>query len=521
MKLFKKYATTPIDKALLLLLILQLCLMTFCNLTLTDASLDCDNAKLFRHIIEMWRNKTLFIPDWKYSTTLEYDCVTLFALPLYGITKNIYLACGLSNMLLTGIFIASLFFLFSGKKFLYPLLCANLICIPYGISMLGYYNMMFFCGSQYGIKVLIPLLLAGVLLSLENTAKTKFEKNAELLFTLLYILLLLLTSLSSGSYVALCGLIPIFLVYFGYKFFRQERISRGTLIVTVTSLICAAGGICLNAYLGGTRGSGMELCTIYSLLANVSNTFFGLFELFGGTTVSRDVAVLSYEGIVIVSRIFFVLALLVCGMVAFARCLKKNGDLRTFLLLSVFLWNYLILNIVSTRAGSQTYEYRYHLVGAIPLICIACIVILDGILSLNSAQQGILYGGGVAALLFLCTTGYVSVFAYGEQNQDLKELTEYCASLDIDHAYMYEASNDSEICRVLDLETQYIYVNELGVTKVYDYYNVYEGGEVQPLNSIIVVDNAQYNLGDAFTIPRYQLKKFAEVGNRSLYYFDL
>ena len=50
---------------------------------------------------------------------------------------------------------------------------------------------------------------------------------------------------------------------------------------------------------------------------------------------------------------------------------------------------------------------------------------------------------------------------------------------------------------------------------------MYEDGEVQPLNSIIVVDNAQYNLGDAFTIPRYQLRKFAEVGNRSLYYFDL
>lgn len=521
MKLFKKYTTTPIEKALLLLLLVQFCLMAFCNLTLTDASLDCDNAKLFRHIIEMWRNKTLFIPDWKYSTTLEYDCVSLFALPLYGITKNIYLACGLSNILLAGMFIASLFFLFSGKKFLYPLLCANLILVPYGISMLGYFNMMFFCGSQYVIKVLIPLLLVGIFLSGEKAQKTKFEKHMYLLFTLLYVFLLLLTSISSGSYVALCGLVPLFLVYFGYKFFRGEKIPRSVLIVFILSLVCIGGGICLNAGLGGTRGSGMELCSIYSLLANVSNTFFGLFELFGGTTTSKDVAVLSYDGIVIVSRIFLVLALLICGIVAFVRCLKKNADLRSLLLLSVFVWNYLILNIVSTRAGSLTYEYRYHLIGAIPLICIACSVIADGLLQLNSAQQNILYAGGFAVLLFLSATGYVGVFAYGEQNAQLKELTQYCASLDIDHAYMYEASNDSEICRVLDLETQYIYVNELGVTKVYDYYNVYEGGEVQPLNSIIVINNAEYNPGDAFTIPRYQLKKFAEVGNRSLYYFDL
>lgn len=138
-----------------------------------DQNLDCDNGKLFTHIMHMWTEKTFVLKDWYYSTTLEWDCSALFAVFFYGLTGNIYVACSLSNTILLLIFLAAVFYLFRGKNILYPLLCANLLCIPYRIGMLDYFNMLFFAGTQYIVKITIPLLLIGILLSLEQEDKRR------------------------------------------------------------------------------------------------------------------------------------------------------------------------------------------------------------------------------------------------------------------------------------------------------------------------------------------------------------
>ena len=122
---------------LTVLLVIQVVLIVYCNFTLMDQNLDCDNGKLFTHIMHMWTEKTFVLKDWYYSTTLEWDCSALFAVFFYGLTGNIYVACSLSNAILLLIFLAAVFYLFRGKNILYPLLCANLLCIPYPISSSG------------------------------------------------------------------------------------------------------------------------------------------------------------------------------------------------------------------------------------------------------------------------------------------------------------------------------------------------------------------------------------------------
>ena len=39
---------------------------------------------LMLHAVEMWNNKTPFITGWVETTTLELDCATLIAAPVYG-----------------------------------------------------------------------------------------------------------------------------------------------------------------------------------------------------------------------------------------------------------------------------------------------------------------------------------------------------------------------------------------------------------------------------------------------------
>lgn len=167
MKMWKEIRKKPVQTALVMLLLVQVCLTALSNIVCLDKNLDCDTGKLFNHIAEIWRQKQLILPGWLYFTTLEWDCSSVLALPFYAATRDIVLSFGLANIVFLICFIAVIFFLFQGENCIYPLLCANLLLIPYRIGMLDYYNMLFFGGSQYIIKVMLPLMLVGLLLAVE------------------------------------------------------------------------------------------------------------------------------------------------------------------------------------------------------------------------------------------------------------------------------------------------------------------------------------------------------------------
>lgn len=79
------------------LALIQYLWIVWFNMANTDRAIDSDSAKLFVHAIEIWNNKSLFLPGWQYTTTLEIDSAMLLALPIYGICKNIYIAFAVSN----------------------------------------------------------------------------------------------------------------------------------------------------------------------------------------------------------------------------------------------------------------------------------------------------------------------------------------------------------------------------------------------------------------------------------------
>ncbi len=508
----------PGEICLAVILAIQSFLIAYSNLALIDQNLDCDNGKLFHHIRMMWQEKTLAIPEWSYTTTLEWDCTTLFALPLYGITGNIYLSCALSNILTLGILIAVIFFLFQNEDRIYPLLCANFICIPYRIGMLDYYNMLFFEGTQYIIKILIPLLLIGLLLRTESSVDQKKQKSF-FVFSVLYLILFLVSSASSGIYVAACGVAPVWAAFIGYKFFRWEKFPKSAAVLLAGSLVCILLGIKINhMVMGGARGESMVLCNVFEIAIIMQSCFIGMFELFGGATFGNT-AILSWEGIVLFVKLCMVAVMLICGIAAVKKCLKKQGNLRLLLLLSVFLWNYFVLNIMDVRAGSSTYEYRYHLIGMIPLMCVSVIMLVNGLRKGNVQQQKVLFACGVTVLLFLNMVSFRELFARGEQNAELKELCEYFKPQDVEIVYMYSGANDADICRVIDDSKLYIGLEDDGTTWAYDNYKIYYGGAMQTENVVVAVEDAKEDLGDSFVILDKELVRFDRVAGRSLYCF--
>lgn len=511
------------ELCLALLLTVQVILIIDANLTRTSLEMDCDSAKLMRHITAMWEEKTLVIPGWQYLTTLEWDCTTLLALPFYALTGNIFLACGISNVLQMFILILTVFFLFREKERLYPLLCANLLCIPYHIGQLDYFNMMFFGGAQYIVKVTIPLLLVAILLNGENQDACKKSRRLSV-FTFLYFFLLLVSCASSSIYVTACGLIPIWLVYLAVKFFRWESISRKNWVLLGGTAICSIFGAVVNkAVMGGIKSTGMILCDVLGLSENVRTCFLGLFALMGATTETGDLKVFSFWGIAVVGKFVFVLLLLGCGVITAARCLKNKGSLRSMLLLGVFVWNLFILCVCNTHYGSALFEYRYHLIGMIPLICVAADTILDGLKRICGKQQKILFAGGVMAVAFLAAVSFRELFMRGEQNPELKEFVRGCQSIEQPMIYMLGDESGAEICRILDDTHEYLFLTHGGNTLAFDYYEYYNGVAMERENVAVAVPDPDGTLGDTYEIagiPGVTLYRIGQAGGRSIYCFS-
>jgi len=519
----QKIKKQPLAFMLGLILLVQFILIAVCNLSLIDKHLDCDNAKLFVHIMHMWEEKTIFIPDWSHVNTFELDCASLIALPLYALTGNIYLAFGIANVIFVAIYIGLIFYMFSGENPTRPLLVANLICIPYAYGMLDYFNMMFFCGSQYVLKVMIPIMLIALLLRIERKDVQNKKAKALTLYVVIYLLLVFVTSLSSGIYVAMVGLLPIFAVYVIYKLQRYEKIPKVYYLVAITSVVAVLIGLILNnVIMDGAVGNRMTLCSIYDILNNVTSCFFGIFELFGGAAYSADVSVLSLKGISIILKIGFTLVVLVCAFIGLMKVIKKKSDLRSVLLLAVFGWNMFVLCITNTSYGASTYEYRYHLVGMIPLLFIAGELLVE-FLEYHKGVTCLIFSTiGVGAVLMLNVVSFKEVYTAEDSYADLKELTAYVEELDVEYAYLYNESSEAEICRLLSQDdTTWLYVTPGGLTLVYDYYEKYVEMPVVADNAVLIVNNSIADFGDTFEFGGYMLKRFSTKGNpgRSLYYF--
>lgn len=121
--------------------------------------MDPDAGKLYNHMAQIWKNKTLFLPDWMYVSTGEWDCASTIALLVYGITKNTVTSFQIANVCNIILFSTIILELFSclNYKIKYGCMTVAFLLLPYGWGMLDYANMLFFNGEQYIYKVLLPI----------------------------------------------------------------------------------------------------------------------------------------------------------------------------------------------------------------------------------------------------------------------------------------------------------------------------------------------------------------------------
>lgn len=491
------------------LLCIQLFFILYMNFFKNSYYLDCDMAKLFVHTIEMVKNKTIIIPNWKYVTTLELDCASIFAIPFFALTHNIFFSFALSITIFILLYIWTIYRL-EEKNIEKTCIACILLFIPFGIDFLDYFNMMFFNGAQYVIKVLVPLMFISILCAHEE------KEKSDIVYRIIFGFLTFITAFSSGIYVLICGFFPICLVWFGCIICQKKIINLRKIYFMLLSLVLYLVGLICHLKLQiDAKGNSMTLCSLNGIKENVQSVFWGIFELFKAVTYQENVRVLSYTGIGIIIRIVFTIALLIVAVCIF-RDLKRHISLMRILCLSVFIWNLFILCICETRYGAiEGSEFRYHLIGVIPVFIIVASYIKKEIL-VNKYLKMVFY-------LFLLSINLITM----KEDLDyepykvagLQEICDYVESNESIHTvYFLNDTDNAEVCRLLNQgEHTYLTIKEDGEIKVNDYYQRFEQMPLEYPSSVLIINTEYHDVGENIDLWEHNYSLIQQVAEYNIY----
>ena len=304
----------------------------------------------------------------------------ILALPFYLLTNDIYLSFGLANI----IFLAAFLFIaydilrkIPGKRE-YKIVSVILFLIPYRIGMLEYLNMMFFNGGQYVIKVLVPLIAAD--LFMEDESKVFSVKNKIILA--FYLPLLVLTSVSSGSYVFISGVFPLLLCFVLNAVFRDDlkAINRNKLIVGLLSTVAfVMGSVLCKVFDAEPFGSGRALVLASEFVDNLLSLFWVYFSVF---IPLKEPPILSIPGFLQLIRIAFTFLMTVFPLTNLKLMIRDKGRNEALNYLTIpFFVNLAILSLTRTGFTVQYPPGRYFLISLFPLFLSAPFILseLEGI----------------------------------------------------------------------------------------------------------------------------------------------
>lgn len=489
-----------ITYAFLGLVVIEIACLIFYNFA-ANYVFDQDTAKLMYHTIKMWENKSLIIPDWTYMTTGEWDCSSILAMPIYGITGNIILSFAIANVLNIVVFSAIIRILLKSVNIpdRYIYLSLAIILIPYAWGMLSYTNMLFFSGAQYIYKVLIPIALLALF---HYTPKKQHTFIYVILFAFTEILVFLTISASS-IFVFACGILPIFACRILYLFVKKELPSKKDSVLFVGTMIVVIGAYLVHIACGvASNADGMLLHKLEEISGAFSENNLNLLKIMQ-VLPADSVLVLSVQGCISLLKWIVFAFILIFTLPDFNKflCLDKlirsktskveiisDTTLLKSELISIFVCNYFATLLTSSTS-------RYLLIGFIPLILAAVIryssydtseiiniLLLGVLLLLNIFIQREAYGG-------IRTT-----YADNYSRQTCEKILDVAKEQEAELIVMYDASEWSEMIRVYDSNYPTVTYHSINDNIWdFDYINETDASDLQERNSILVVPAGRQN----------------------------
>lgn len=347
------------------------------NLTRLKYVTEYDSSVALMQAIEIWRQKTLFLNGWAYQTTLSWDSSVLLAAPLYGLTKDIFLAYGFSNDCLI---LAFVFFLDRicndlALKPAYKFFSISLIFTVFTKNQLGYAGCLFTSAAFYGWRVLAIIILLSIMVRL-STGKLLRQQWGSVI---LCVLLLFVSGASAGSYVLICGVLPL-LLFEIWSCIAREQVTFGILkkpqtAVLILAALASLAGLAFSQWLYPVQLGTPDTKTLSSasdLLTNVGKSLVGILELLGGITAEHP-TIFSEQGIQTLLGFAIVCALFISAWCVIKRAIyaQTKGQSATTQYGMMILWlfgvNAFCLSYANLTYGTPTFEYRYWTLPIVPM----------------------------------------------------------------------------------------------------------------------------------------------------------
>lgn len=452
---------------LLGIVIIQALAIFLFNLLQTENFLFSDNACAIRHGMEIWRNG-LFIEGYNYLTSMEIDCASFFAVPLYFLTGNLGLSLAIVHLLLYILCAVLVCSIFRNMDYdlSYGLLAVFLIFTPYVIGGLDWANMLFLTVGQYQFRVMVLLSVTNLLLM---TLKGKGKEGKFLPFLIFHLILCAWTTLSCGNYVLLMIILP-FCLFYGFINLISEKwiINKGAIVVLASSMaVCLITLIIRNQAIGETGRGSLELLTADTFTANLLNCITGFFMLFGGLGQEADLAIFSAKGILQVLKFGFIVLCLIIAVIRLKK--SKADDYLHFMFAFVALVNLAVMLLLVTRYGAIIFEHRYHIIWGIMLLLVT-VASVDSILLPKLRGAVWIAITGIAILINI--GGFDRITEEIHYTDYEREIIEVADREELNTIYLYNMPDDAAVIRVLDMEKSCMSVTYV-VDHVYNSTNNY------------------------------------------------
>jgi len=347
-----------------LFLIVQIIFITYTNLFCIPDTMDNDSAKLFIHAMEMWKNKSIFISSWINQTTLEIDCPLFLAVPLYGISNNIYISFGISNLILMILLLIVVYRLLKKLEMSFEIIMTTLVLllIPYSFGQLLYYNMTLFGGAQYIVKILVPLLFIDSLTETKSNG-TKVKKFCVNILLIILFFFSVLCAVSGREYIYLTGLFPVMCCYIWSGFLNKKSIKKSIfdkeiiICCILTALTLIGIGISHFKQVGSSTEKAV-IVTIHNFTDVLIESIRSYFEILGCFPYN-PLSVTSLSGVGYLLKTVFAIIVLICMISGIIEGIKKllYADKESVIISSfaaLIITNFIVL-VFSGRTGEPRY----------------------------------------------------------------------------------------------------------------------------------------------------------------------
>ncbi|SFO21897.1 hypothetical protein SAMN04487831_11264 [Pseudobutyrivibrio sp. UC1225] len=508
----------PMELFMIVVVIFEVIAIMFINLRMpSNLLIDKDYAKLAKHVVEMGKNHKIFLQNWNYLTTGEFDCAALLATPIYMLTGNVYKSFAVSNIINTLFLIALIWRIFSkcDVKKQYRLLAIAAILCVYDYGMLAHTNMMFYCGGQYIYKATIAIILLSVLV-------TPVEKRGEwvniaeiIVFSFLY----LVSCISSGSYLFICAIAPLIFCQIVY-FLNEKTVDKyRILILADTFVLTVFGNFLCKIFEINPNSSSMVIrysdAPLEEVRAVCQDILFLVNPFFAEnlTPVSLGGVSACMKWIVI---IFIIIGLSGMKKVFGADIFRYNSEhvnekfVLESSLISIFVWNFFILFMTSSSP-------RYHLIGIVPLMMLSAVKVGEILDKYKPEMEKIIISGlgicFVTISFYNITDGrdaYYKNFSdyYIVDADHCGELINFLDVFEANNMYIVDYSELPELMRLVDDRHSYeLYISSIRGVENYDYYYAdMDKSTFSDRNLILCRTN------DLDRLPEYILSSYEAVG---------